>query len=123
MSSTIPESPPPPTRPIPHLRGPPPIRISRPASDIDPIVGTSFDDIDGSCKCRGRQERSVSVGGVTLSPGYESYTKRLLLPLPTEYDHNSYDDLSADEAYEIPPRTRAQKKEDISTGSQVSRKI
>ncbi|XP_018025251.1 inositol-trisphosphate 3-kinase A isoform X3 [Hyalella azteca] len=39
---------------------------------------------------------------VTLSPGYDTYQLTLLLPLPTEYDSASHDDLSADETYELP---------------------
>ena len=37
----------------------------------------------------------------TLSPGYASYSETLRLPLPTEYDCASHDDLSADETYEL----------------------
>nr|XP_045626142.1 inositol-trisphosphate 3-kinase B-like isoform X2 [Procambarus clarkii] len=48
--------------------------------------------------------KSLVAGPLNLSPGYESYTRRLLLPLPTEYDTALHDDLSADEAYEIPVR-------------------
>ncbi|KAK8736753.1 hypothetical protein OTU49_004633 [Cherax quadricarinatus] len=50
--------------------------------------------------------KSLVAGPLNLSPGYESYTRRLLLPLPTEYDTAHHDDLSADEAYEIPARDR-----------------
>lgn len=47
---------------------------------------------------------SLVTGPLNLSPGYESYTKRILLLHPTEYDTSIHDDLSADEAYEIPVR-------------------
>lgn len=46
--------------------------------------------------------KNLAAGTINLSPGYESYTRRLLLPLPTEYDMAHHDDLSADEAYELP---------------------
>ncbi|XP_050711216.1 inositol-trisphosphate 3-kinase A-like isoform X2 [Eriocheir sinensis] len=46
--------------------------------------------------------KTLVAGTINLSPGYESYTRRLLLPLPTEYDTAHHDDLSADEAYELP---------------------
>lgn len=47
---------------------------------------------------------SLVTGPLNLTPGYESYTKRILLLHPTEYDTSIHDDLSADEAYEIPVR-------------------
>ncbi|ROT73370.1 hypothetical protein C7M84_008207 [Penaeus vannamei] len=47
---------------------------------------------------------SLVTGPLNLSPGYDSYTKRILLLHPTEYDTSIHDDLSADEAYEIPVR-------------------
>lgn len=55
------------------------------------------------------QEALVNINSLVtrplnLSPGYESYTKRILLLHPTEYDTAHHDDLSADEAYEIPVR-------------------
>ena len=46
--------------------------------------------------------KNLATGTINLSPGYDSYTRRLLLPLPTEYDMAHHDDLSADEAYELP---------------------
>lgn len=46
--------------------------------------------------------KNLAAGTINLSPGYDSYTRRLLLQLPTEYDMTHHDDLSADEAYELP---------------------
>lgn len=46
--------------------------------------------------------KNLAAGTINLSPGYDSYTRRLLMPLPTEYDMANHDDLSADEAYELP---------------------
>ena len=53
----------------------------------------------------------VVVPSYNLSPGYSSYSQStLLLPLPTEYDFASHDDLSADETYEIQRNTSPQPK-------------
>ena len=70
------------------MPSPPPIRISTPGDN--PLTENPFSAIS-------------SLANGSLSPGYDSYSKRsFLLQLPTEYDNNSHDDLSADEAYEIP---------------------
>lgn len=56
---------------------------------------------------------------VSLSPGYASYSETLLLPLPTEYDSASHDDLSADETYELQPSSSPPLKEKTSNWRKV----
>ena len=78
------------------MSNPPPITVSEPAQQDE--------------------EKEQSLNGVQsednemcLSPGYKSYSLKLLLQLPTEYDTASHDDLSADEAYDLSLTSRTKK--------------
>ncbi|KAK7068414.1 hypothetical protein SK128_017434 [Halocaridina rubra] len=75
--------------PSPNKPQPIPIRVSAPFQEAMTSI------------------QSLVSGPLNLSPGYESYTRHLLT-LPTEYDTAHHDDLSADEAFEIPVREQKQ---------------
>ena len=90
---------PPNSSPTTPTRRKPSEAVDIPASSLPPIhISTPKDSP--------LKEAFESIANLTkgsLSPGYDSYSRRtFLLQLPTEYDNNSHDDLSADEAYEIP---------------------
>ncbi|XP_076064667.1 inositol 1,4,5-triphosphate kinase 2 [Oratosquilla oratoria] len=75
------------------------------AEDDPPSQGTPTQSILNSSVIQESLNniRALTAGMINLSPGYDTYQQQnVFLPLPTEYDLNPHDDLSSDEAYEIP---------------------